>query len=468
MKIIDSKTAAPYVRPSMFLHGLTGRGKSTWAVTGGRPLVIVTEPKAASVLLQINPDALGLVPESLDDLDALFQFLGDPSRVSSKNADRIVLDSFTELTMAMPRWIQARAGKGSTSVATRLELSEYGDLRDYSLALVKAIQLTGLPSVIIGRSVSKKVGRSEVIVPDALGKSVDELPGKLLPTAEARHDEELGWVIDTTPVDYSQRCGLPWVPQLWTGTCLDYLATIEKRDQATAPKAEEKPTNTPTPEPAGVIAPPAPVEPTLPPEPPAAWVEAVSALNFKLEEMGADPTKRAEEVQLWMNRGPEALSVLLETIAALDLPTPPRLDAPDPETQPEEYRKAFGKVATDLEAEKRAKAKAKTHAQEVEEFVDGVSPAPAPKAPEESTVSVEFVTAEEAGEIQDLVNTHKLPDEGLRAYCVSRDRIVPFADGKTSWLRLKRDSHGPLLGALKTENGRRAMVAAANTYRKEA
>ena len=50
-------------------------------------------------------------------------------------------------------------------------------------------------------------------------------------TAEPRLDERLGWVLDTTPDDYSQRCGLPWVPQVWQGSCLDYLQLIERGPQ---------------------------------------------------------------------------------------------------------------------------------------------------------------------------------------------------------------------------------------------
>ena len=231
MKIIDSKNPFNAPKPSMFLHGLTGGGKSTFASTGGVPMVILFEPKAMSVLLQMNPNAIGLVPESLDDLDQLMVFLGQADKLASKGIDRIVLDSFTELTNALPRWIREKSMNGQVGTLVKLELSEFGSLRDYALAVVKAIQLTGYPSIIIGRSVSKRVGLAESIRPDGAGKSVDELPGKLLPTAEARFDAELGFVIDTTPADHSQRCGLPWVPQIYSGNCLDYLRIIEAGPQ---------------------------------------------------------------------------------------------------------------------------------------------------------------------------------------------------------------------------------------------
>lgn len=225
MLIIDSNTKSAPVRPSIFLHGLTGCGKSTWAITGGRPLVILTEPKAASVLRQINPDAVGMAPESLKDLVKVFEILGQPDRLEARQIDRIILDSFTELTYSLPKWIKEDGGVAS--MLTRLELSEYGDLRDYALALVKAIQLTGYPSVVIARSTSKKIGREDRIVPDGMGKSINELPGKLLPTVEARFDGDDGYLIDSTPDECSQRCGLPWLPRVWKGSVGDFIHTVE-------------------------------------------------------------------------------------------------------------------------------------------------------------------------------------------------------------------------------------------------
>lgn len=219
MKRISSESPATPSRASMFLQGQTGMGKSTFAVTGGYPLVILTEPKAMATLNRLNPNATGIVPESTDDLLAIFEQLGDPK--ATKKFDRIVLDSYSDLTTSVAQWM-----KGASMLQT-LEIQEYGILGNWCAGLVRAIQLSGLPSIIIARSTVKKTGRIEKIVPDGLGRSIEGLPGKCLPTAEARFDAEHGFVIDTTPDEFSQRCGLPWVPQIWDGNCLDYLLVIE-------------------------------------------------------------------------------------------------------------------------------------------------------------------------------------------------------------------------------------------------
>jgi hypothetical protein len=223
MLVIDSNTPGTAPKPSIFLHGVTGAGKSTWATKGGRPLAILTEPKAMSILRLVNPDAVGLVPQSTKDVMDLFQILGDPERLAKRNIDRIVLDSFTDLTYSLPQWMKDPSG---AQILLKMEIQEFGDLKNYAMALVKAIQLTGYPSIIIARSTVKKVGRVEKIVPDGYGRSVEELPGKCLPTVEARYDTELGYLIDTTPDECSQRCGLPWVPQVFKGTALEFLEIV--------------------------------------------------------------------------------------------------------------------------------------------------------------------------------------------------------------------------------------------------
>lgn len=219
MKRISSDSPATPSRASVFLHGQTGMGKSTFAVTGGRPLVILTEPKAMAILSRLNPNATGVVPESTDDLLAIFESLGDPA--TTKKYDRIVLDSYSDLTTSVAQWM-----KGASMLQT-LEIQEYGILGNWCAGLVRAIQLSGLPSVIIARSTVKKTGRIEKIVPDGLGRSIEGLPGKCLPTCEARYDSERGYVIDSSADEFSQRCGLPWVPPIWDGNCLDYLLVVE-------------------------------------------------------------------------------------------------------------------------------------------------------------------------------------------------------------------------------------------------
>lgn len=225
MKIIDSQHPSNAPAPSALLHGVTGSGKSTFACKEGRPLVILTEAKAESMLRQINPNAVGLVPESLKDLDDLMVRLGQPEWLASKGVDRIVLDSFTELTYRLP---QMMMDPNRERRIHKLDLQGFGDLKGYALAMVSAIQYTGLPSIIIARSVVKRVGLIEKVQPDSNGKSVDELPGKLLPTVEARWTEEAGFFIDSTPDEYSQRCGLPWLPPVFQGTAMEFLEIVQR------------------------------------------------------------------------------------------------------------------------------------------------------------------------------------------------------------------------------------------------
>jgi hypothetical protein len=225
MLVLDEKSPSYAPKASVFLHGVTGAGKSTWATASGRPLVILTEPKAMSVLRQVNPNAIGLVPESTKDILDLFVRLGQPDWLESKKIDRIVLDSFTDLTYTLPSWM-----KDGSGILLKMEISEFGDLKSYALALVKAIQLTGFPSIIIARSTVKRVGRVDKIVPDGYGKSVEELPGKCLPTIEARFDQELGYVMDSSPDECSQRCGLPWVPPVFNGTALEFLGLVGRQE----------------------------------------------------------------------------------------------------------------------------------------------------------------------------------------------------------------------------------------------
>jgi len=148
MLIIDEKNPGSAPKPSIFLHGVTGAGKSTWATKGGRPLVILTEPKAMSILRLVNPQAIGMVPQSTKDIFDIFVLLGQPERLSARGIDRIVLDSFTDLTYSLPAWMKDPSG---VQILLKMEIQEFGDLKNYALALVKAIQLTGYPNIIIAR-----------------------------------------------------------------------------------------------------------------------------------------------------------------------------------------------------------------------------------------------------------------------------------------------------------------------------
>jgi hypothetical protein len=493
MKILDENTPGTAPKPSMFLHGLTGNGKSWWTTTGGIPLVVLLEAKAQSVLRLINPKAIGLVPESLDDLDNLLVYLGNPQKLAAKGIDRIVLDSFTELTLALPRWIKEKMGPVGTLV--KLEQSEFGSLQDYALAVVKAIQYTGYPSVIIGRSVSKRVGLAESIRPDSLGKSVEQLPGKLLPTAEARFDGELGYVIDTTPADHSQRCGLPWVPPVWSGSCLDYLRLIEAGPTTSAPTTETSTTTertatgTPAERPRAAQTPAAQASAINPPAMDCRWSNAIVEFNQATFKAGWSQEERTAAHQKWealglaglddllkaipqvkpkekAGRGPSAAELpalpppgaadpawvaLTKDLAAADLaawgrayvanPANAKADlaefldatarlkatpgAPDPELDPEGYRKLFGDMVTVLRAEKRAKTEAIPAA--AAQFADEVAVGPGRASPDDIR------------ELTDLCIELKVDMNCLWSYAMEKGGAHAAPDGSKNWLSLSAD-----------------------------
>lgn len=471
MRVLDGNSES-LVRPSAFLHGLTGGGKSTWSTKGGRPMVILLEPKAISVLRQINPQAVGLVPESMEDLDNLMVRLGQPEWLQKMGIDRIVLDSYTGLTEVLPSWIRARQQTPGV-LAKAFEIQEYGHLGDYATAIVKAIQLTGYPSVIIGRSISKRVGLSERIQPDSVGKSVNSLPGKLLPTAEARYDAELGYVIDTTPCDWSQRCGLPWVPAIVRAddvSCLDYLRIIEAGNQentltttapATAPQASaspESPVGTgatapgapsaaqhvargakapkkqpadPTPgspaKPSEAQSEPGtsnePAAPSLPTEPDPAWVRSLvsyAACIVHLPE--ADRKTAVAEWERQYAEDPAAAIQALQQYLALDGQV--REAGIDPEKDPKGYQAAFGKMCLEIQAEKIGAGKAQQHSAEVEDFVEGVSP--------------ECAAPEDVAALLDLAREHKVNLDALWKYALSRDSAKACPDGAKNWNSLAK------------------------------
>lgn len=470
MILLDESTReilAPAV--SILLHGLTGGGKSTFAETGGAPLVLLFEPKAMAHLRNLNPKAIGFAPECLEDLDGLLAVLGemhtpqgrpmllalwsflyrlDPTPTEEKKAavlglagrlakvDRIVMDSFTDMTNSLPRWLREKGG-AQVGTLVKLELQEYGSLKDYALAVVKAIQLSGLPSVIIARSISKKVGLSESIRPDGAGSSVNDLPGKLLPTAEGRVDPERGFVVDTTPAEHSQRCGLPWVPAVFKGSCLDYIRIIQAGPQASAEgdtlargiledtaKAREIPgvkSNTSmlhrdapavaSGTPQETAKPVAPVtahfSPTAPPAPPKASSKRGHKAADKTPIPGAGDSEwenlmfqlaeititrpvpeRQAQVASWeasYGTNPDKAKADLDSFIEATRRLAAMGTAPDPERDPDGYKDAFAAVCTTLQEERRAKDP--KFPQEVLDFVDGMADgnfgpkdAPAPPA----------------------------------------------------------------------------------------
>jgi len=424
MLIIDKKNK-PSIKPSMYLHGLTGAGKSTWACTGGSPLVILSEAKAASVLHLVNPEACAMMPESLEDLVKVFEFLGKPERMAK--FDRVVLDSVTEITNSIPRWMRDQSG--NRNILTKLEISEYGDLGEYSMALVKAIQLTGLPSVIIARSISKKVGLIERIMPDGTGSTVNRLPGKLLPTAECRFDDELGFVVDTTAAEHSQRCGLPWLPPIWQGSCQDFLAIVEgKEAPAPATKAvEEVPALLDKIEKA--------TEPAAPAGPSQAFVDAIEGLNQAAYRAGLSSEERVDLVRRWLNKGEAEWDESTAHKEITKLVKPPTV----------------ADVAKEAKATKAAKEKPATP--EVEAFVDQVAAGPG-------------ITAEEWRELLDLCLANNVDQEALFLYCQDRGHLLKGpADKKLG--NLANKPWASIVEIIRNPNKRRQITSAIQPFSKK-
>jgi hypothetical protein len=237
---------------SILVHGLTGTGKTTRALIGGKPFVICTEPKAEAHVLNLNPNATCMVPESCDDIMAFLEIFRHPDFLK-RGYTRIVLDSYTELTEMLPNWILEKQAKNlqkadptaaayTTEIGRKISIEEYRPIQQWGMSLVNAIQLSGLPSIIIARSDAKEVGRIQKIVPAGLGSSARNMNSKLVPTVEARFDHEMqAFIWDSRPDEYSQRCGLPWVPAVFTGTADEFLETVKKPTAQTKANGEKPP-----------------------------------------------------------------------------------------------------------------------------------------------------------------------------------------------------------------------------------
>ncbi len=234
MKIINKATPPAHkARAHVLLHGESGAGKTTFGVTGGKPFVVCLEPKAEAILLSINPDAIVVVPESLDDLRDISKALRNPAEgvkmfPGMDKATRLVVDSWTDLTAIVGGYI----GGGA-----QISLPQYGDLQRVVFGFLGMAQAGPLPSIIIARSEVQESGggvlRVSKIVPASLGKSVAQLPGKLVATLQAVSVNDRGdtYTIESGPSDSARRSGLPWLKSSWDpavdGDADKLLAVIE-------------------------------------------------------------------------------------------------------------------------------------------------------------------------------------------------------------------------------------------------
>lgn len=448
-------------RASVMVHGLTGGGKTTRALEGGRPLVICLEPKAEAHVLNLNPSATCWVPESCQDLEKIFEWLGSP-KLADGGFTRIVLDSYTELTENLPNWILKRQNPGvGLEIGRQIELQEYKPVQSWGIALVRSMQLSGLPSIIIARSESKKVGREQRIVPAGLGSSVQGLPAQLVPTVEARWDEELQvYVWDSRPDASSQRCGLKWVPQVFNGTADEFLALVESGVAATPITTKETSITTATathgtaspvdteetraPQPAAQSAgqpgaqggtAPQPIQPS--PE----WVQAIAELATVTLQVPMDTEKRNEIVCVWTDKDDTALPDLLKAIEALKAQVPKETPREALQSQQGEAlaRKAPISDATHTFVDSMAEGKVKTHISDGQ-WVD----------------------------LQQVVADHAIDMDRFEAYCQKHDYLMdsgPSARRPLGWM--KPAQYTRILPLLKDANKRRALVAHLNTMNLE-
>lgn len=209
-------------RAAILIQALSGRGKTFKSAEGGKPLYLAPEPKCRLTVKAINPEANVIPLDTLIDFNKAIALV-QKAELVEKGYTRIVLDSYSELTELMPEWLQ---------MGFPLQIQDYGTIGNKAMELVRALLKAPIPVVIISRSEAKEQGKVHRIVPGSLGKSAGSLPAKCILTAETRFDDNLGWVVDTNPDEYTQRAGLPWVPTIFQGTMDEFLALIEAGPQA--------------------------------------------------------------------------------------------------------------------------------------------------------------------------------------------------------------------------------------------
>jgi len=205
-------------RAMVLVQALPGRGKTTFATKGGRPLILAVEPKTAAMAHHHNPAAKVYPIDSRESLERAIAMLCNPI-LADRGYDRVVLDSYSELTERIPSFF---------GMSYPLQIQDYGSIGNKALAIITALQKCPLPSLVICRSEAKEQGKVNRMVPSANGRSAASLPARCVCTAETRYDEREGWVIDTSPDEWTQRSGLPWVPGIWRGSADEFIAMVER------------------------------------------------------------------------------------------------------------------------------------------------------------------------------------------------------------------------------------------------
>lgn len=486
-------------RAHILLQAPGGNGKTFISAIGGKPLYLAVEVKCRRVVQRLNHDAKIFPVESMDDFTRAIAIVQDP-RLVEQGFTRIVTDSFTELTEYLPTWL---------NLGFPLQKQHYGQIQNKAMELMLALLKAPIPSVTLCRSVAKEFGDITKVVPGSLGKSAENLPAKCILTAESRHDDEKGWVLDTTPSPYTQRSGLPWVPQIFQGTMDEFLALVESDEPGTTPTPEPvKPTAPPAPEPSKPTTKPK-AEPAKPTGPTSeqTFEQALIAYADALHKAGWPPAERKAMCDEWRAHGPAALAKLQQACsgvtpwqapvvqdpawvslmarlaeqtvgrpdeerrkqvaaweadhAAKPEDTKERLEdyvaalerlkamgnAPDPELDPAGYKKAFSDVFATLEAEKRQRQNAQNREQTpAAQFANAVAAGPG------------TATAEDIQELLDLCRDHKIDLEAMWKYALEKGGARPDGGAK-NWFTVQAEFLRRVVPLLKDNSKRTGVIS---------
>jgi len=467
----STKPPSKVTRASILVHGLTGGGKTTRALRDGKPLVICTEPKAEAHILNLNPSATCWIPESCKDLTDIMEWLGNP-KLLDQGFTRIVLDSATELTELLPDWIlQKQAADVTIEMGRRISIEEYRPITSWVIGILRAIQLSGLPSIIIARSDAKKIGLIEKIVPAGLGSSCRNLNAQLVPTVESRYDSEiLDFVWDSRPDEYSQRCGLLWVPPIFRGTADEFLACVEQGAQSATPNPNTN-TNTTT----------ATATATHGTATPAATVEKAPELSPS-DKAGAPQAQGATTAPVNPLLTPEAaLAVLEREKAGNPLPTVYNKEWEDALIA---FNEASFKAGWSAEERKRFyddfQAMGPQALERVQAVTKNLLPEPttvgavlnqlppqaasavSPKAEnfvDEVDKGVVFVNEDELATLKGILTANKIDQAAFLRYCDAEKHVMPADKGEIRLDRMVRKAYEKLLPILQSERRRGSLVA---------